>query len=259
MAKTGATSIHTGRVGLDTLVRAAGDALALVGVVAGCVSLFLHGWVHVTVALAPRGPGGTLVQRLGGEADTQITAIAAREVNAAIAPTLWQYPSHGFQVLFALLLIAAAGIVLGPMTPPRWRTAARLGAVVASAASAILVAVAFARIGARIGDLSERIAAAMQGNALVRQSLAATGSTPRVSGGPGWPMIVVALGVALALLGAAAGLIVTLRHDGLAAILPRTRQKRGERGEVAVGSAGRAATVSDDGSAADAHRDAPAV
>lgn len=242
-----------------TLAARVGDALAVLGVVAGCVPLFLHGWVHIAVRFAPRSAGGGLLSRLGTEADKQIAAIAAREVDAAVSPTLWQYPSHVYQALFVLLLLVAAVIFLAPSFPPRWRVAARAGACLSSGVAIVLVAVAFARINARIATLPARITEAMQGNALVRQSLAMTDSTPQVSGGPGWPMIVVAVGVALALLGTLARLILALRRSGTPAILPRTRTTDARSEETAHGDTGSAAAIPDDGPAANAHRDAPAI
>lgn len=186
------------------------DALTLVGVVAASVALFLHGWVHVTVMFAARNSSG-LLQRLGAEVDRQIATIGEQEVNAAISPTLWLYKSHAFQALFALLLLIAAAVLVVPSLPPRWNVRVRAGALLMSLASAIVVAVAFARIQGRIAALPERITAAMQSNVAIRQSLALTNGAPQISGGPGWPMIVVAAGVLLALIGTLAGLIVTLK------------------------------------------------
>jgi hypothetical protein len=190
---------------------AAGDALAVLGAVAGSVPLFLHGWVHIDVLFAPHNPGSGLLRRLGTEVDKQITAITAHEVSVTVAPTLWQYPNHVFQALFALLLLVAAVTFLAPALPPRWRIFARGCACLSSVAAVILVAVAFTRINGRIAALPARISEAIQGNALVTQTLAATDSTPRVSGGPGWPVIVVAVGVGLALLGTLVSLTLALR------------------------------------------------
>lgn len=185
------------------------DALVLVGVAAAIAALFLHGWVHVEVTFAARNSSG-LLQRLGSEVDKQIAAIGEQEVHAAISPTLWLYPSHAFQALFALLLLVATAVLLAPSLPPRLRVPARSGACLVSIAAAIIVAVAFVRIHDRIAALPQRIADAMQGNVMIRQSLALTNGAPRVSGGPGWPVILVAVGVLLALVGTLAGLIVAL-------------------------------------------------
>lgn len=222
------------------------DALALIGVVAGSVPLFMHGWVHVTVLLTPGNSSGSgLRQRLGAEVDKQIAAIVAHEIAAAIAPTLWRYPGHAFQALFALLLLIGAVTLAAPALPRRGRIVARAGASLGIAAAAAIVAAAFLRIDARIAGLPARIADAMQRNALVRQSFAATGSTPHVSGGLGWPLIVVAVGVGLASIGALAGLILAFRSGG--------------RNEGAIGEPRGAAAVPNDGSAPDAYRDARTV
>ncbi|MGI8858150.1 MAG: hypothetical protein ACR2JW_20615 [Thermomicrobiales bacterium] len=202
----------------------ASDALTLTGVMAGSVPLFVRGWVHVEVLFAPRNPSGGVLRRLGAEVDTQIAAITAHEINAAISPTLWQYPSHLFQALFALLLFVAAATLLAPALPERWRVVARASACLSSVITVTIVAVAFVRINTRIAALPARITEAMQGNALVAQTLAATESTPQVSGGPGWPMIVVAVGVDVALLGACVGLILALRPTGTPGILPSARE-----------------------------------
>ncbi len=156
--------------------------------------------------------------------DAQIAAITAREVNAAISPTLWQYPSHLFQGLFALLLLVAAATLLAPALPVRWRTLARATACLSSSLAVSIVAVAVMHINARIDALPARIADAMRGNALVAQALAAMGSTPAVSGGPGWPVTIVAVGAALALLGACVGLILALHPPGTPGILPSARE-----------------------------------
>jgi len=238
----------------------ASDALALVGVVAASAALFLHGWVHVDVMFAARNPSGIgLLQRLGAEVDKQIAAIGEQEVNAAISPTLWLNQNHAFQALFALLLLVAIGVLIAPTMPRRGGALARAGACLMSTAATVVVAVAFVRIHDRIAALPERITAAMEGNATIRQSLALTNGAPRISGGPGWPMIVVAVGVLLALLGTLAGLIVALRRSGTPATLPPTREPHGNMKGADDGDTGSPAAVSNDGPAPDAHRDAPAV
>jgi hypothetical protein len=206
-----------------TFIDAACDALALIGVIVGSVPLFLHGWVHVDVRFAPRTPAGGVLSRLGADVDTQIAAIVAHEVNATISPTLWQYPSHLFQALFALLLVVTAATLAAPALPRRSRTLARGVASLSSVAASVLVAVALVHINTRIAALPARITEATQSNALVKQALAATESAPHISGGPGWPVIVVAVGVALALLGTLVGLILALRRPGAPGILPGTR------------------------------------
>lgn len=241
-------------------VNAVWDTLALIGVVAGSVPLFVHGWVRVTVRLAPRNPAGSgLLRRVGAEVDKQIAAITAREVDAVASPTLWQYPNHAFQALFALLLLAAAAALVAPALSPGGRIVARVCACLSSAAAATIVAVTLARVNARIATLPARITEAMQSNPLVRQSLATTDSTPHVSGGPGWPVVVVAIGVALALLGTLAGLIAALRRSGMPAILPHTPETSAGGKGTMRDSGGSAAAIPDDGSPPDAHRDAPAV
>jgi hypothetical protein len=207
---------------------AAGDALAMLGAVAGSVPLFLHGWVHIDVLFAPHNPGSGLLRRLGTEVDKQITAITAHEVSVTVVPTLWQYPNHVFQALFALLLLVAAATLVARALPRR-RILARGCACLVSAASALLVAVAFIRINARIAALPLRINEAMQGNALVKQALAATERMPQISGGPGWPLIIVAVGVALALIGTLIGLLFALRRADTPGILPGTRGMPADR------------------------------
>jgi hypothetical protein len=211
-----------------TFIDAACDALALIGVIVGSVPLFLHGWVHVDVRFAPRTPAGGVLSRLGADVDTQIAAIVAHEVNATISPTLWQYPSHLFQALFALLLLVAAATLVARALPRR-RILARECACLGSVAAALLVAVAFIRINARIAALPLRITEAMQGNALVKQALTTTESMPQVSGGPGWPLIIVAVGVALALIGTLIGLLFALRRADTPGILPGTRGMPADR------------------------------
>jgi hypothetical protein len=201
-------------------IGAASRALTLVGVAVSIAPLFLHGWVHVAVQFAPRTPSANgVLSRVGAEVDAQVAAIVAREVATAISPTLWQYPGHVFQALIALLLLAATAALIAPVLSPRPSMIAQCGAFLSSIAAAVLVVIAFFRIDARIAALPAQITEAMQGNALVKQALAATDSTPHVSGGPGWPLIVVTAGVALALLGTLAGLILALRRPGTPEIL----------------------------------------
>jgi hypothetical protein len=110
MAIVASLEHHARHGSVTRQIGAASDALALIGVAAGSLPLFLHGWVHVDVRFAPRTPSGSgVLSRLGTEVDTQVATIAAHEVNATIAPTLWQYPSHLFQALFALLLLVGVG------------------------------------------------------------------------------------------------------------------------------------------------------
>jgi hypothetical protein len=212
------------------LIRVGCDALALIGVAMGSVPLFLHGWVHVDVRFVPRAPSGSgVLSRLGADVDAQVAAIAAREVAAATSPTLWQYPSHLFQALFALLVLVAIGILIAPILSQQRRVIVRGCALLSSGAAAVLVGVAFFRVSARLDSLPARITEAMQSNALVKQALAAMESTPQVSGGPGWPLIIVAVGVALALIGTVVGLILALRRPGPPDILPRTREVPADR------------------------------
>jgi hypothetical protein len=229
MAIVASLEHHARHGSVTRQIGAACDALALIGVAAGSLPLFLHGWVHVAVRFTSRTPSGSGVfGRLGADVDTQIAAIAAHEVNAAIAPTLWQYPGHLFQALFALLLLVAAATLVARALPRR-RILARGCACLVSAASALLVAVAFIRINARIAALPMRISEAMQGNALAKQALAATERMPQISGGPGWPLIIVAVGVALALIGTLIGLLFALRRADTPGILPGTRGMPADR------------------------------
>lgn len=170
-----------------------------------------------------------MLSRLGADVDSQVAAIAAREVAAATSPTLWQYPSHLFQALFALLILVAVGVLVAPALSQPQRIVMRGGAFLASVIAAVLVGVAFFRVNARIDALPGRITEAMQGNALVKQALAATASTPQVSGGPGWPLIVVAVGVALALIGTTLSLVLALRPPGPPGILPGVRDIPADR------------------------------
>jgi hypothetical protein len=229
MAIVASLEHHARHGSVTRQIGAASDALALIGVAAGSLPLFLHGWVHVDVRFAPRTPSGSgVLSRLGTEVDTQVATIAAHEVNATIAPTLWQYPSHLFQALFALLLLVAAATLVARALPRR-RILARECACLGSVAAALLVAVAFIRINARIAALPLRITEAMQGNALVKQALTTTESMPQVSGGPGWPLIIVAVGVALALIGTLIGLLFALRRADTPSILPGTRGMPADR------------------------------
>jgi hypothetical protein len=250
---------NTRRKPTATLIGPACNVLALIGVAASSVSLFLHDWVRVDVQFAPHMPSDSgVLNRLGTDMDRQVSAIAAREVAVATAPTLWQYPNHLFQALFALLLLVAVAIVAASALSRR-RVILRGFAFLSSVAAALLVGVTLIRITARIAALPAQIAEAMQRNTLVKQALAATASTPQVSGGPGWPLIVVAVGVSLALLGTFVGLLLALRHPGMPDILLARGRGPSVGNEGAHGSTGRATTVSDNGPAPDAHRDAHAL
>ncbi|HEY7907307.1 MAG TPA: hypothetical protein VIC60_00475 [Thermomicrobiales bacterium] len=230
MATVASLEHHARRGSVTRVIGTAGNALVLIGVALGSVPLFLHGWVHVDVRFAPRTPSSSgVLSRLGAEVDTQVAAIAAHEVNATISPTLWQYPGHLFQALFGLLLLVAAATLVARALPLRRRILARGCACLGSVTAALIVAVAVVRINARIAALPARITEAMQGNALVKQALATTESTPQVSGGPGWPLIIIAVGVALALIGTVVGLILALRHPGTPGILPGTREMPADR------------------------------
>lgn len=229
------------------------NALALIGVIAGVVPLFLHRWVHVAVTFVPRGASGGVLQRLGTDLDKQVAAVTEGEVNATISPTMWGYAGHHFQAVFALLLLVTTIALLAPVIAPRFRTIARGVACAASIGAALVVGVAFLRIQDRIATLPERIMAAMERNVALRQSLNLIGA-PQVSGGPGWPMIAAALGVALTLIGTLAGLIIALRALATFAILPHDPQRAtGDTKEDADGERERATTVPDDGPTPDAH------
>lgn len=211
---------RTRRRSMARPIAAAYGVLTLIGVAVGIVPLFLHGWVHVAVQFAPPIPSDSgILSRVGAEVDAQVAAISAREVAAATAPTLWQYPGHVFQALVALLLLAAIATLVAPALSARSHILAQCGALLSSIAAAVLVIVAFFRIDARIAALPAQITEAMQSNGLVKQAFATTESTPHVSGGPGWPLIVVTVGVALALIGTLVGLILTLRRPGTPDIL----------------------------------------
>ncbi len=229
------------------------DALALIGVIAGVVPLFLHQWVHVAVTFVPRGASGGVLQRLGTDLDKQVAAVAEGEVNATISPTMWRYAGHHFQAVFALLLLVATIVLLAPVIAPRARAIARGVTCAASIGAALVVGVAFLRIQDRIATLPERIMAAMERNVALRQSLNLTGA-PQVSGGPGWPIIATALGVAFALIGTLTGFIIALRAPVTFAILPHNPQRAtGDTKEDADGERERATTVPDDGPTPDAH------
>jgi hypothetical protein len=203
-------------------VAATCDVLTVLAATLAAVPLFLHRWVHVAVQFAARNPSRAgVLQRVSGEVDKQITAIADGEVHAAIAPTMWQDRSHIFQILFALLLLIAALVVCAPIIPARWRIRARGVACLIAVASAFVIAIAVLRITARIDALPERITAAIGRNVVLKQSLALTDTAPRVSGGPGWPVALTSAGVALVLLGTLAAFIVALRAARMPAILPR--------------------------------------
>lgn len=197
------------------------DVLIVLAAALAAVPLFLHGWVRVTVRFVARNPPKAgVLQRVGSAVDKQIAAIADGEVRTAIAPTMWQDGSHIFQILFALLVPIAAIALCAPIIPARWYVRARGVAFALAATAAITVAVAALRIIARIDALPGRIAAAIGRNAILTQSLALTATAPHVSGGPGRPVLLTAIGVALVLLGTLAAFIIALRAARTPGILP---------------------------------------
>ncbi len=191
----------------------------LIATVAACVPLFLHHWVHVDVEFISRNPTGSAIsQRLGGELDKQIAAIAEREVNTTIAPTMWHYQGHIFQIVFALLLLVVALTLLARLIPAPWHLLAHGVACLSAVAAAIIVALSTLRITARIDALPARITDAIAQNALLKQAIARTNTTPQITGGPRWPFVVTAIGVGLTVLSAVTILILALRRpepDGI--------------------------------------------
>lgn len=196
-----------------------GTMLALIGAGAGIVAIFWHGWMHVRVTFTAEGPSGAQIfRRLGIDVDRPIAAIAEGQINRAIPPTLWQVQRHPFQIVAALLLLAALLTLLATKT--RWGRRFVSGvALLASIAAAVVTLVAFIQIRARFDALPDTIDAAIRASGVLGQVVGYTTGRPQVSGDAAWPTTVTAAGVALTLAGTALAFTSALRATRAAAIL----------------------------------------
>ncbi len=238
----------------------AGTTLALVGAVVGIAPLFWRGWARLHVTFAAQDTSGAPIRRrLGVDVDRPIAAIAEREINRAIPPTLWQVGNHAFQIVAALLLLTALLAGLAAFVR-RWQRLVSGAALLASIAAAVITVIAIWKIHARFDGLPDMIDAAIRASGALGQVVGYTTGRPQVAGGISWQLIVAAAGVGVTLSGAAVALVASLRAAPPAAILPRFRGRATRPDEEnADGSTGNPAAVPDDRPAPDAHPDAPAV
>jgi hypothetical protein len=237
----------------------AGMMLALVGAIAGIVPLFWRGWAHLRVTfMAQDASGAQILRRLGIDVDRPIAAIAEREINRAIPPTLWQVGNHVFQVVTALLLLVALLTGMAAFTH-RWRRLVSGIALLASIAAAVITAIAILKIRARFDALPDTIDAAIRASGALSQVVGYTTGRPQVNGGISWPLVASVIGVGITLVGSVLAFVASLRAPRPAAILPRFRGQATQSKENADGDAGRPAAISDDGPAPDAHPDASAI
>ena len=183
------------------------DILAIIGVVVGSVSLFLHGWVNANLMFLSSGRSGAQVlQQFGVDVDRELSRIADREIRSTISPTMWQYKGHAFQVLFALLVLTGVLLLVG-LIAPRVRIPAHVAALLASAGAVGTMVFALVHLRDRTDTLPARVAQAVVTSPIANRIFALTTGKPQLDAKPGWPLYAAVAGVALALLGSLFALI----------------------------------------------------
>src|SRR4051794_30629926 len=84
------------------------DVLALLGIVATGIALFMRGWVHVQVVFVKPGRGATwILDTFGLDVNKEVSQLADREVAKSVPPTLWQFHEPYIQYAFGLLVVVA--------------------------------------------------------------------------------------------------------------------------------------------------------
>jgi hypothetical protein len=224
---------------------AAGAVLAFVGAIAGSAPLFWHGWAHVHVTFTTQTPSGAQIfRRLGIDVDRPIAAIAEGQINRAIPPTLWQAKGHAFQIIAALLLLAAL-LALTAVFVRRWQRCVSGIALLTSIAAAVIAVIALVRIRARFDALPDTISAAIRTSGVLDQVVGYTTGRPQVTGGASWPLIVSTIGIGITLAGAALAFVGSLHASRSPIILPRFPGHVARGKERADGNTRRPAPVSD--------------
>lgn len=195
----------------------AADIVALIGIVVGSVALFIQGWVHAKIIFMSRGPtGAQILQPFGVDIDRELSQIADRQINATISPTMWQYKSHAFQYLFALLVVTGVLLLLG-LLAPRLRVAVHTLALLVSVGAVIVTVVALVRVRDRTDSLPAQVAQAIVNSPAANRVFAATTGKPVLDAKPGWPLYAAVIGVALTLLGCLFALIFAAVRSSRAA------------------------------------------
>ena len=191
----------------------AADIIALIGVVVGSVSLFLHGWVNAKVTFLASGPSGAqILQQLGLNVNQELSRIADREIATTIAPTMWQHAGHAFQILFALLVLTGV-LLLIALIAPRVRIPLHAVALLTSAGAVVVMIIALLRLRERTDSLPARVAQAVLSSPITNRALALTTGKPQLDAKAGWPIYAMAVGVAITLLGALFALIAASRRS----------------------------------------------
>jgi len=191
--------------------RIAADVVALIGVVVGSAALFLHGWINAKLMFAARGTSGAqILQQFGVNVDQEISRIADREISATISPTMWQYKSHAFQILF-VLLVATGVLLLIALVAPRVSVPMHVLALLTSAGAAVVMVVALTHLRSQTDTLPSRVARAIAVSPVTNRVLAATTGQPILDTKAGTPIYLAIAGLALALLGTLFALIVAAR------------------------------------------------
>ncbi len=187
--------------------RIVADTLALIGVVVGSAALFLHGWINAKLMFAARGPSGAqILQQFGINVDQEISRIADREISAMISPTMWQYKSHAFQLLFALLVATGVLLLIG-LIAPRVSIPMHVLALLTSVGAVVVMIVALTRLRSQTDTLPSRVGQAIAANPVTNRVLAATTGQPILDAKAGAPIYLAIAGLALALLGTLCALI----------------------------------------------------
>lgn len=185
----------------------AADIIALIGIVVGCVSLFLHGWVNAKLTFLPTGRSGAqILQQFGVDVNQELSRIANNQINSTISPTMWQYKGHAFQLLFALLVLTGVLLLVG-LAVPRARTPLHVAALLASAGAVGAMVIALLHLRDQTDSLPTRVAQAVVTSPIANRIFALTTGKPALDAKPGWPLYAMIAGVALALLGALLALI----------------------------------------------------
>jgi hypothetical protein len=236
-----------------------GIVVTVVGAAIGIVPILWHGWAQVSVIFATEDPSGARVlRRVGIDVDKPIAAVAEREVNRAIPPTLWQVRGHVFQIIAVLLVFAVlTGVVAFFMY--RWRRIATGGTLLTSCAAVGVNVVALLHIRTTFNRLPDTIDAAIRTSGALGQVVGYTTGRPQVAPTISWPVIASSVGISITLVGAVIAFVASLRPARSPATVPDYAGVYARTQEAVHDNVGDSAAVPDDRSAADAHSDPRAL
>ncbi len=183
------------------------DVIALLGVLAGSVPLFLQGWVSAKVTFPTSGGlGSQILQQVGLDVNQELARIANREIASTLPATLWEQKEHAFQYLFALL-VATGLLLIVALVVPRVRIPLHAVALLTSIGAATLLTVVLVRLRDQTSSLPARVAQAALSSQIASRAFALTTGKPQLETAIGWQIYAVIGGVAVVLLGSLLALI----------------------------------------------------